>query len=102
MFRSGRSRVSLDGKTAVIVDDGIATGSTTKAAIQVARGLGADRVVVAAPVAPTATADRLAGDADEVIVVDQPDPFYAIGQFYVDFAQTTDDEVIALLDQAAR
>lgn len=100
VFRSGRSRVSLNGKTAVIVDDGIATGSTIKAAARVARGLGASHVVVAAPVAPVDTQERLAEDVDEVIIVDQPHPFHAIGQFYGDFAQTTDDEVIALLDQA--
>ena len=64
LFRRGRSRVPLDGKVAVIVDDGIATGSTIKAACRVARGLGAVRVVVAAPVAPTDAAERLAGDAD--------------------------------------
>ncbi len=98
-FRGGRARIPLDGKTAVIVDDGIATGSTIAAAIQVARGLGASHVVVAAPVAPVDTTERLSGEADEVIIVDQPDPFYAVGQFYGDFAQTTDDEVIALLDQ---
>ena len=100
LYRSGRQRVPLDGKVAVIVDDGIATGSTIKAAARVARVLGAARVVVAAPVAPADAASRLAGDADEVIVVDQPRTFRAVGQFYTDFAQTTDSEVVALLDRA--
>jgi putative phosphoribosyl transferase len=85
---------------AVIVDDGIATGSTARAAAQVARMQGATRVVVATPVAPVEVRDGLGGDVDEVIVVETPYPFYAIGQFYLDFSQTTDDEVAAILDQA--
>jgi putative phosphoribosyl transferase len=102
LFRRGRPRVQLDGKVAVIVDDGIATGSTIKAACRVARGLGAARVVVAAPVAPADIAERLAGNADEVVVVERPLSFYAIGQFYVDFNQTTDDEVISQLERMAQ
>jgi putative phosphoribosyl transferase len=101
LFRRSRPRVSLDGKVAVIVDDGIATGSTVKAACRVARGLGAARVVVAVPVAPTDAAERLAEDADEVVIVEQPPRFYAIGQFYLDFNQTTDDEVTSLLERVA-
>ncbi len=102
LFRMGRPRVPLDGKVAVIVDDGIATGSTIKAACRVARGLGAARVVVAAPVAPTDAAERLAGDADEVVIVEQPFSFYAIGQFYYDFNQTTDEEVTSLLERVTK
>jgi putative phosphoribosyl transferase len=101
LFRRGRPRLQLDGKVAVIVDDGIATGSTIKAACRVARGLGAVRVVVAAPVAPPDIEERLAGDADEVVIVEQPLSFYAIGQFYYDFSQTTDDEVTSLLERGA-
>jgi putative phosphoribosyl transferase len=101
LFRRGRARLELDEKVAVIVDDGIATGSTVKAACRVARGLGAVWVVVAAPVAPVETAQRLAGDADEIVVVEQPAFFYAIGQFYRDFTQTSDNEVTSLLDRAA-
>ncbi|MEX0796316.1 MAG: phosphoribosyltransferase family protein [Acidimicrobiia bacterium] len=101
LFRKSRPRVELFGKVAVIVDDGIATGSTIKAACRVARGLGAVRVVVAAPVAPVDVAERLAGDADEVIIVEQPASFYAIGQFYLDFNQTTDGEVTSLLERVA-
>lgn len=102
LFRKSRPRVELYGKVAVIVDDGIATGSTVKAACRVARGLGAVRIVVAAPVAPIDVAERLAGDADEVIIVEQPASFYAIGQFYLDFNQTTDGEVTALLERVAK
>jgi len=100
LFRGGRSRISLEGRVAVIVDDGIATGSTARAAAQVARKLGAARVVVATPVAPRQVKARLGRDADEVIVVETPDPFYAIGQFYVDFSQTADADVTAILERA--
>lgn len=100
LFRRGRPRVRLDGKVVLIVDDGIATGSTIKAACRVARGLGAVRVVAAAPVAPVDAVERLAGDADEVVIVEHPASFYAIGQFYHDFNQTTDDEVTHLLGLA--
>jgi putative phosphoribosyl transferase len=100
LFRGTRDRIPLQGKCAVIVDDGIATGSTARAAAQVARALGARRVVVATPVAPPEVYERLRRDADEVVVVETPEPFYAIGQFYRDFTQTSDDEVTALLEQA--
>jgi predicted phosphoribosyltransferase/alpha-beta hydrolase superfamily lysophospholipase len=100
-FRSGRRRVPLKGKTAIIVDDGIATGSTAKAACQVARAHGATRVVVATPVAPRDCQARFAAVADEVICLHQPTDFWAVGQFYVDFSQTTDEEVRELLAAAA-
>lgn len=102
IFRQGRPRVPLAGAVAVIVDDGIATGSTVKAACRVARELGAEHVVVAAPVAPSDTEARLRGFADEVILVERPAYFGAVGQFYEHFDQTTDDEVVALLERAAR
>jgi putative phosphoribosyl transferase len=100
LFRGGHPREPLQGRVAVIVDDGIATGSTARAAAQVARELGAARVVVASPVAPGEVRARLGGDADEVIVVETPEPFYAIGQFYLDFSQTADEEVTAILARA--
>lgn len=96
-FRRGRSRVDLTGRTAVIVDDGIATGSTARAACQVARAHGARRVVLAVPVAPPGWESRIGSDADDCIAVETPEPFYAIGQFYSDFAQTSDDEVVECL-----
>ncbi|HLF42614.1 MAG TPA: phosphoribosyltransferase family protein [Acidimicrobiia bacterium] len=101
LFRGGRPREPLQGRVAVIVDDGIATGSTARAAAQVARELGAARVVVATPVAPREVRARLGRDADEVIVVETPEPFYAIGQFYLDFSQTADEEVTAILERAS-
>jgi putative phosphoribosyl transferase len=100
-YRGDRPRVPLHGKVAVIVDDGIATGSTARAACRIARALGAARVVLATPVAPPGWQDRIGQDADEMIAVITPAPFYGIGQFYADFTQTSDDEVVACLEQAA-
>jgi putative phosphoribosyl transferase len=100
-YRGSRSRVPLAGRTAVIVDDGIATGSTARAACQIARLHGAARVVLAVPVAPAGWEDQLGGDADELVAVATPARFYAIGQFYADFSQTTDAEVAACLQEAA-
>jgi putative phosphoribosyl transferase len=100
-YRGGRPRQPLEGRVAVVVDDGIATGSTARAACQIARALGAARVVLAVPVAPAGWEERIGSDADELISVATPVPFYAIGQFYDDFSQTTDEEVAACLDQAA-
>jgi putative phosphoribosyl transferase len=100
-FRGGAPHEALAGRIAVIVDDGIATGSTARAACQVARALGAARVVLAAPVAPPSADRALRGDADEVICLEMPDHFLAIGEWYEDFAQTSDEEVVALL-RAAR
>jgi putative phosphoribosyl transferase len=97
-FRGGRERVSLVGCTALIVDDGIATGSTARAACAVARAHGAPRIVVAAPIASRGAVSRLHRDADEVIVLDQPEAFRAIGEFYDDFSQTTDEEVTEILE----
>ena len=100
-FRGDRPRTVLAGRTAVIVDDGIATGSTARAACQVARAQGAGRVVLAVPVAPVGWTARVGGDADECIALDTPEPFWAIGQFYADFSQTSDDEVVGCLEGAA-
>ncbi len=96
-FRGDRPRLDLAGKTAVVVDDGIATGSTAIAALQVVRVLGASRVVLATPVAPHGIERRVAPFADELVVLDTPRWFSAVGQFYDDFDQTSDAEVIACL-----
>src|SRR5271166_460888 len=100
-YRVHRPREPLAGRVAVIVDDGIATGSTAKAACQVARAHGAARVVLAVPVAPPGWEARIAGAADELVCVATPRGFFAIGQFYADFSQATDDEVVACLRAAA-
>ena len=99
-FRRGRDRISLTGRIAVIVDDGIATGATAKAACQVARAHGASRVVLAVPIGPDDIVARFAGYADEVVCLRTPAFFFAVGQGYRNFTQTSDDEVIALLDRA--
>jgi len=96
-FRAEGSRAELQGRMVIIVDDGIATGSTALAAVKVARALGAHPVVVATPVAPADTLERLHGVADEVIALETPSPFYAVGQAYLDFEQTSDDEVARIL-----
>jgi putative phosphoribosyl transferase len=96
-FRGGREPQSLTGRTALVVDDGIATGATARAACRVARLLGAKQVVLATPVAPPTSVAELRADADEVIALSTPEAFFAIGQFYADFPQTSDDEVVELL-----
>lgn len=101
-FRANAPRVPLRGRTAIIVDDGMATGSTARAACQVARAQGAARVVLAVPVAPRSAVAEIAGYADEVVCVETPDPFFAVGQWYRDFSQTSDGEVLQLLDLAAK
>jgi putative phosphoribosyl transferase len=100
-YRACRPREPLAGRTAVVVDDGVATGSTARAACQVARAHGAARVVLAVPVAPRGWQARIAGAADELVCVHTPRDFYAIGQFYADFSQATDEEVIACLQATA-
>jgi predicted phosphoribosyltransferase len=100
-YRQGRERISLAGRTVIIVDDGIATGSTARAAIQVARASGAARVVLACPVASIESAEELQAEVDELVVVATPRHFMAVGQFYEDFSATSDEEVTAALRSAA-
>lgn len=100
-FRDDRPRVPLDGRTVIVADDGIATGATAAAACQVVRAMGAARVVLAVPVAPPDAVAWLRTEADEVVCLSTPRAFRAVGEWYQDFSQTSDDEVIALLAQAA-
>jgi putative phosphoribosyl transferase len=100
-WRGDRSPVALSGRTAVIVDDGIATGSTARAACAVARARGATAVVLGVPVAPPDVAAALAADFDEVVCVETPWSLGAVGQWYVDFSPTSDDEVARTLAAAA-
>ena len=99
-FRGDAPREPLAGRVAVLVDDGIATGSTARAACQVARAQGAARVVLAVPVAPPSAGAALAGDADELVCLETPQRFLAIGEWYEDFSQTRDEEVVSLLRTA--
>ena len=100
-YRLDRPRAMVAGRTAIVVDDGIATGSTARAACQVARAHGAARVILAVPVAPRGTVAALGQVADQVVCLESPEPFYAIGQWYQDFSQTSDAEVVRLLRAAA-
>ncbi len=99
-FRGDARPADLEGRTAVIVDDGIATGSTARAACLITRQLGAARVVVAAPVAPRDASAIFAEVADELVVAHTPRRFAAIGMFYRDFRPTPDHSVVELLDRA--
>ena len=99
-LRRGRPAIPLEGRTVVIVDDGLATGGTARAAVQVARARGADRVILAVPVAPPETVAALRRDADDVVAVETPEPFFAIGGWYADFSPTSDQEVVELLTVA--
>lgn len=96
-FRDDRPRLALDGRTAIVIDDGVATGATASAACQVVRAQGAARVVLAVPVAPTDTVAWLRTQVDEVVCLSTPVLFSAVGEWYRDFSQTSDEEVISLL-----
>lgn len=100
-LRSVRARESLTGRSAVIVDDGIATGATMRAAIRVARAHGARDVTAAAPVAPADVVHMLKGVADRVVCLAEPEPFWAVGSWYRHFDAVSDDEVIRLITAAS-
>jgi putative phosphoribosyl transferase len=101
VFRDGRPPLDVEGKIVVLVDDGIATGASTRVAIAALRQMRPAEIVVAAPVVPLWTYERLRREADDVIGVHTPKSFFAIGEFYDDFSQATDEEVMELLRQAS-
>ena len=101
-YRRGRPLVEVDGKVAIVVDDGIATGATAVAALRWARAQGASKVILAVPVAPAQALRRMADEADEIVVLATPDPFMAVGEWYRRFDQTSDDEVVTALARANR
>jgi putative phosphoribosyl transferase len=101
-YRGDRAPLELEGRSVILVDDGIATGSTVRAAIQAARARGAAGVIVAAPVAPPETVERLSREADQVVCLTTPVPFMAISLWYRSFPQVDDREVRRILDEAAR
>jgi putative phosphoribosyl transferase len=96
-YRGERPPPELAGKTVLVTDDGIATGYTFRAALEALRRQGAERLVAAVPVAPRESLYGLGGLADDVVCLATPDPFLAVGVWYCDFAQSTDEEVVALL-----
>ncbi len=98
LYRGEAPYPELKGHVVILVDDGVATGSTAKAALASIRRRGPEEVVVAIPVAPPSTARELEEEADRVVCLYTPEPFYAIGQFYRDFSQTSDEEVVGLLE----
>jgi len=100
-YRADRAPLDVEGKTAIVVDDGVATGSTMLAAISALRQLNAARIVVAAPVIAASTFSEIQAAADEVSAVLVPEHFYAVGEWYEDFSQTSDEEVRDLLAEAA-
>jgi predicted phosphoribosyltransferase len=96
-YRDGRAPMPIDGRTVILVDDGLATGSTMRAAVLAVRKLHPARVVVAVPVGARETCEGLRDIADEVVCAFMPEPFSAVGLWYADFSQTTDEEVRHLL-----
>lgn len=99
-YRGDRPPLALRDRTVIVVDDGIATGATMIAALRSIRREDPARLVAAIPVASVEGAERLRREADEVVTLQTPEPFYAVGQYYEDFSQTSDDEVVALLEHA--
>jgi predicted phosphoribosyltransferase len=99
-YRGGRPEPAVAGRTAILVDDGLATGATMRAAIAALRQQGPGRIVVAVPVAAAVTCDELRGEVDEVVCVRAPQMFYAVGAWYDDFSPTTDAEIHDLLARA--
>lgn len=97
LYLAGRPRIKIEGRTVIVVDDGIATGATTRAALRAVRKRGPKKLVLAVPVAPTNTIHELSGEADDIVCLQQHEPIYAIGLYYEDFHQVSDEEVIETL-----
>ena len=101
LYREGRLPAAVEGRVCILVDDGLATGSSMRAAARALRLQRPARVVIAVPVGAAFTCEELCGEVDELVCVDTPEPFFAVGQWYDDFAQTRDDEVRELLRRSA-
>lgn len=101
-YRGKHDAIDVEGKTVIVVDDGIATGATMRAGVQALRAMGAERVIAAAPVGARDSVAALEQDADDVVVLEVPEWFNAVGQWYENFGQSTDDEVRELLAQNRR
>ena len=101
LYRSGRPAPEVSGKTLILVDDGLATGATMRAAVEALRSRGPYRIVIAVPVGARATCDELRGEVDDLVCAKASDQFYAVGMWYDDFSQVSDDWIRELLDRAA-
>jgi putative phosphoribosyl transferase len=102
LYRGGRPAPEVRGRTIILVDDGLATGSTMRAAVAAVRQQRPARIVVAVPVGAPSTCDEFRADVDQIVCGFTPEPFYGVGQWYEDFSQTSDEEVRELLDLAAK
>jgi len=100
LYLKDRARAAIEGRTAIVVDDGIATGASIRAALHAMRRKSPARLVLAVPVAPAETLAALRDEVDDIVCLAAPEPFYAIGAHYADFRQVPDDEVVALLAAA--
>lgn len=100
-YRHGKPPPDVGGNTILIIDDGVATGATMRAAIASLRQAAAARVIAAVPVGAMSTCRKIGQEADELVCLHTPEPFYGVGQWYSDFSQTSDEEVLALLARAA-
>ncbi len=99
LYRQNRSPLDVQNKTVVLIDDGVATGSTVLASLRALRQMRPAKLILAIPVGPAETMHRLARECDQLIVLATPEPFWAVGRFYAQFGQTSDEEVIALLEK---
>lgn len=102
LYRGNRPPLEVDGRTVILVDDGVATGSSVRVAIQVLRARHADRIIIATPAAPPAAKWEIEPLVDDFVAVVTPEDFYGVGQFYEDFSQVDDDTVYELLRMAQR
>lgn len=100
MYRSGALAYPLENRIAILVDDGVATGATTVAALRALKKQNPERRILAIPVAPRQVVPILSAECEELVLLDTPDPFYAVGCFYRDFGQTTDEDVVRILASA--
>ncbi len=100
-YRGDRPKPDVHNRTVILVDDGLATGSTMRAAVRALRNFEPARIIVATPTASRRTRDELRREVSDCVCVDTPDPFYAVGQYYDDFSQVTDDQVREFLDSSA-
>jgi len=101
LYRTGRPTADVTGRTVILVDDGLATGSTMRAALAALRQKHPAKMIVAVPVAAVPTCEEFQSEADELVCLQSPEPFYSVGFWYDDFSQTTDEEIRELLERAA-